>query len=235
MWNTNTENLGLRTEPQLKINSQGEILEVQSDTENLRLRREPQLKINSQREISESQSETQQNVDSVMTVQDAIEQNERNEKIDSQREISELQSETQQNVDSVMTVQDAIKQDERVDMLVRMRWTIERLYDNITKGEPMANSIDYMFFMTYYNEIKQNDLKKLESEIWKDFFLDFRKAYLREKIFNNLRSDFPEEKKYLFIKDYIDEFKDIKADLSYISEKCKTEEEKKLLLSFFER
>ena len=116
-----------------------------------------------------------------------------------------------------------------------MRWTIERLYDNITKGEPMANSIDYMFFMTYYNEIKQNDLKKLESEIWKDFFLDFRKAYLRETIFNNLRSDFPEEKKYLFIKDYIDEFKDIKADLSYISEKCKSEEEKKLLLSFFER
>ena len=172
MWNTNTENLGLRTEPQLKINSQ---------------------------------------------------------------RILEVQSETQQNVDSVMTVQDAIKQDERVDMLVRMRWTIERLYDNITKGEPMANSIDYMFFMTYYNEIKQNDLKKLESEIWKDFFLDFRKAYLREKIFNNLRSDFPEEKKYLFIKDYIDEFKDIKADLSYIFEKCKTEEEKKLLLSFFER
>ena len=198
MWNTNTENLGLRTEPQLKINSQREILEVQSDTENLGLRTEPQLKINSQR-------------------------------------ILEVQSETQQNVDSVMTVQDAIKQDERVDMLVRMRWTIERLYDNITKGEPMANSIDYMFFMTYYNEIKQNDLKKLESEIWKDFFLDFRKAYLREKIFNNLRSDFPEEKKYLFIKDYIDEFKDIKADLSYIFEKCKTEEEKKLLLSFFER
>lgn len=198
MWNTNTENLELRTEPQLKINSQREILEVQSDTENLRSRIEPQLKINSQR-------------------------------------ILEVQSETQQNVDSVMTVQDAIKQDERVDMLVRMRWTIERLYDNITKGEPMANSIDYMFFMTYYNEIKQNDLKKLESEIWKDFFLDFRKAYLREKIFNNLRSDFPEEKKYLFIKDYIDEFKDIKADLSYISEKCKSEEEKKLLLSFFER
>ena len=124
MWNTNTENLGLRTEPQLKINSQREILEVQSDTENLGLRTEPQLKINSQR-------------------------------------ILEVQSETQQNVDSVMTVQDAIKQDERVDMLVRMRWTIERLYDNITKGEPMANSIDYMFFMTYYNEIKQNDLKKL--------------------------------------------------------------------------
>ena len=174
MWNTNTENLGLRTEPQLKINSQ---------------------------------------------------------------RILEVQSETQQNVDSVMTVQDAIEQDERVDMLVRMRWTIERLYDNITKGEPMANSIDYMFFMTYYNEIKQNDndLRKLKSEIWKDFFLDFRKAYLREKIFNNLRSDFPEEKKYLFIKDYIDEFKDIKADLSYISEKCKSEEEKKLLLSFFER
>ena len=215
MWNTNTENLGLRTEPQLKINSQREILEVQSDTENLRLRREPQLKINSQGRILEVQSETKQNVDSVMTVQDAIEQ----------------------NVDSVMTVQDAIEQDERVDMLVRMRWTIERLYDNITKGEPMANSIDYMFFMTHYNEIKQNDndLRKLKSEIWKDFFLDFRKAYLREKIFNNLRSDFPEEKKYLFIKDYIDEFKDIKADLSYISEKCKTEEEKKLLLSFFER
>ena len=215
MWNTNTENLGLRTEPQLKINSQREILEVQSDTENLRLRREPQLKINSQGRILEVQSETKQNVDSVMTVQDAIEQ----------------------NVDSVMTVQDAIEQDERVDILVRMRWTIERLYDNITKGEPMANSIDYMFFMSYYNKIKQNDndLRKLESEIWKDFFLDFRKAYLREKIFNNLRSDFPEEKKYLFIKDYINEFKDIKADLSYISEKCKTEEEKKLLLSFFER
>ena len=188
MWNTNTENLGLRTEPQLKINS----------------------------EISELQSETKQNVDSVMTVQDAIEQ----------------------DVDSVMTVQDAIEQnerDEKIDILSRIRWTIERLYDNITKGEPMANSIDYMFFMADYNEIKQNDLKKLESEIWKDFFLDFRKAYLREKIFNNLRSDFPEEKKYLFIKDYIDEFKDIKADLSYISEKCKTEEEKKLLLSFFER
>ena len=172
-----------------------------TNTENLRSRREPQLKINSQRRILE------------------------------------VQSETQQNVDSVMTVQDAIKQDERVDMLVRMRWTIERLYDNITKGEPMANSIDYMFFMTYYNEIKQNDndLRKLKSEIWKGFFLDFRKAYLREKIFNNLRSDFPEEKKYLFIKDYINEFKDIKADLSYIFEKCKTEEEKKLLLSFFER
>ena len=215
MWNTNTENLGLRTEPQLKINSQGRILEVQSDTENLRLRREPQLKINSQGRILEVQSETKQNVDSVMTVQDAIEQ----------------------NVDSVMTVQDAIEQDERVDILVRIRWTIERLYDKITKGESMANSIDYMFFMAYYNKIKQNDndLRKLESEIWKDFFLDFRKAYLREKIFNNLRSDFPEEKKYLFIKDYINEFKDIKADLSYISEKCKTEEEKKLLLSFFER
>lgn len=198
MWNTNTENLRLRTEPQLKINSQGEILEVQSDTENLRLRREPQLKI----KISELQSKTKQNVDSVMTVQDAIEQHERNEEI---------------------------------DILSRIRWTIERLYDNITKGKSMANSIDYMFFMADYNEIKQNDLKKLESEIWKDFFLDFRKAYLREKIFNNLRSDFPEEKKYLFIKDYIDEFKDIKADLSYISEKCKTEEEKKLLLSFFER
>lgn len=199
MWNTNTENLGLRTEPQLKINSQGEIFKMwNTNTENLRSRIEPQLKI----KISELQSETQQNVDSVMTVQDAIEQHERNEEI---------------------------------DILSRIRWTIERLYDNITKGESMANSIDYMFFMTYYNEIKQNDLKKLESEIWKDFFLDFRKAYLREKIFNNLRSDFPEEKKYLFIKDYIDEFKDIKADLSYISEKCKTEEEKKLLLSFFER
>lgn len=212
MWNTNTENLGLRTEPQLKINSQREILEVQSDTENLRSRIEPQLKI----KISELQSETKQNVDSVMTVQDAIEQ----------------------NVDSVMTVQDAIEQNERnekIDILSRIRWTIERLYDNITKGKSMANSIDYMFFMAYYSEIKQNDLKKLESEIWKDFFLDFRKAYLREKIFNNLRSDFPEEKKYLFIKDYIDEFKDIKADLSYIFEKCKTEEEKKLLLSFFER
>ena len=207
MWNTNTENLRLRTEPQLKINSQGEIFKMlNTNTKNLRSRIEPQLKI----KISELQSKTKQNVDSVMTVQDAIEQNERNEKIDSQREISELQSETQQNVDSVMTVQDAIKQDERVDMLVRMRWTIERLYDNITKGEPMANSIDYMFFMTYYNEIKQNDLKKLESEIWKDFFLDF-------------------------IKDYIVVFKDIKADLSYIFEKCKTEEEKKLLLSFFER
>lgn len=199
MWNTNTENLGLRTEPQLKINSQGEIFKMlNTNTKNLRSRIEPQLKI----KISELQSKTKQNVDSVMTVQDAIEQNERNEK---------------------------------KDILSRIKWTIERLYDNITKGESMANSIDYMFFMTYYNEIKQNDLKKLESEIWKDFFLDFRKAYLREKIFNNLRSDFPEEKKYLFIKDYIDEFKDIKADLSYISEKCKTEEEKKLLLSFFER
>ena len=215
MWNTNTENLRLRREPQLKINSQGKIFKMlNTNTENLRPRREPQLKINS--EISELQSETKQNVDSVMTVQDAIEQ----------------------DVDSVMTVQDAIEQnerDEKIDILSRIRWTIERLYDNITKGEPMANSIDYMFFMADYNEIKQNDLKKLESEIWKDFFLDFRKAYLREKIFNNLRSDFPEEKKYLFIKDYIDEFKDIKADLSYISEKCKSEEEKKLLLSFFER
>lgn len=207
MWNTNTENLRLRTEPQLRINSH---------TENLKLRTEPQLKIDSQEKILELQSETKQNVDSVMTVQDAIEQ----------------------NVDSVMTVQDAIEQNERnekIDILSRIRWTIERLYDNITKGKSMANSRDYMFFMAYYSEIKQNDLKKLESEIWKDFFLDFRKAYLREKIFNNLRSDFPEEKKYLFIKDYIDEFKDIKADLSYIFEKCKTEEEKKLLLSFFER
>ena len=202
MWNTNTENLRLRREPQLKINPQGEIFKMlNTNTENLGLRTEPQLKINSQR-ILEVQSETQQNVDSVMTVQDAIEQHERNEEI---------------------------------DILSRIRWTIERLYDNITKGKSMANSIDYMFFMADYNEIKQNDLKKLESEIWKDFFLDFRKAYLREKIFNNLRSDFPEEKKYLFIKDYIDEFKDIKADLSYISEKCKSEEEKKLLLSFFER
>ena len=237
MWNTNTENLRLRTEPQLKINSQGEIFKMlNTNTKNLRSRIEPQLKI----KISELQSKTKQNVDSVMTVQDAIEQNERNEKKDSQREISELQSETQQNVDSVMTVQDAIEQHERneeIDILSRIRWTIESLYDNITKGKSMANSIDYMFFMADYNEIKQNDndLRKLESEIWKDFFLDFRKAYLREKIFNNLRSDFPEEKKYLFIKDYINEFKDIKADLSYISEKCKTEEEKKLLLSFFER
>ena len=156
MWNTNTENLGLRTEPQLKINSQGEIFKMlNTNTKNLRSRIEPQLKI----KISELQSKTKQNVDSVMTVQDAIEQNERNEK---------------------------------KDILSRIKWTIERLYDNITKGESMANSIDYMFFMTYYNEIKQNDLKKLESEIWKDFFLDFRKAYLREKIFNNLRSDFPE-------------------------------------------
>lgn len=204
MWNTNTENLRLRREPQLKINPQGEIFKMlNTNTENLGLRTEPQLKINSQR-ILEVQSETQQNVDSVMTVQDAIEQHERNEEI---------------------------------DILSRIRWTIESLYDNITKGKSMANSIDYMFFMADYNEIKQNDndLRKLESEIWKDFFLDFRKAYLREKIFNNLRSDFPEEKKYLFIKDYINEFKDIKADLSYISEKCKTEEEKKLLLSFFER
>ena len=219
MWNTNTENLRLRTEPQLRINSH---------TENLRLRTEPQLKIDSQ--ILELQSETKQNVDSVMTVQDAIEQN-----VDS---VMTVQDAIEQNVDSVMTVQDAIKQNERnekIDILSRIRWTIERLYDNIAKGKSMANSIDYMFFMAYYNEIKQNDLKKLESEIWKDFFLDFRKAYLREKIFNNLRSDFPEEKKYLFIKDYIDEFKDIKADLSYIFEKCKTEEEKKLLLSFFER
>jgi len=110
--------LRLRTEPQLKINSQGEIFKMlNTNTKNLRSRIEPQLKI----KISELQSKTKQNVDSVMTVQDAIEQNERNEKIDSQREISELQSETQQNVDSVMTVQDAIKQDERVDMLVRMR------------------------------------------------------------------------------------------------------------------
>ena len=229
MWNTNTENLGLRTEPQLKINSQGEIFKMlNTNTENLRPRREPQLKINS--EISELQSETKQNVDSVMTVQDAIEQD-----VDS---VMTVQDAIEQDVDSVMTVQDAIEQnerDEKIDILSRIRWTIERLYDNITKGEPMANSIDYMFFMADYNEIKQNDLKKLESEIWKDFFLDFRKAYLREKIFNNLRSDFPEEKKYLFIKDYIDEFKDIKADLSYISEKCKSEEEKKLLLSFFER
>ena len=224
MWNTNTENLRLRTEPQLRINSHTENfrlrtepqLRINSHTENLKLRTEPQLKIDSQEKILELQSETKQNVDSVMTVQDAIEQ----------------------NVDSVMTVQDAIEQNERnekIDILSRIRWTIERLYDNITKGKSMANSIDYMFFMAYYSEIKQNDLKKLESEIWKDFFLDFRKAYLREKIFNNLRSDFPEEKKYLFIKDYIDEFKDIKADLSYIFEKCKTEEEKKLLLSFFER
>ena len=224
MWNTNTENLRLRTEPQLRINSHTENLKlrtepqlrINSHTENLKLRTEPQLKIDSQEKILELQSETKQNVDSVMTVQDAIEQ----------------------NVDSVMTVQDAIEQNERnekIDILSRIRWTIERLYDNITKGKSMANSIDYMFFMAYYSEIKQNDLKKLESEIWKDFFLDFRKAYLREKIFNNLRSDFPEEKKYLFIKDYIDEFKDIKADLSYISEKCKSEEEKKLLLSFFER
>jgi hypothetical protein len=42
----------------------------------LGLRTEPQLKINSQR-ILEVQSETQQNVDSVMTVQDAIKQDER--------------------------------------------------------------------------------------------------------------------------------------------------------------
>ena len=46
----------------------------------MRLRKEPQLKINSQRKILELQSETKQNVDSAMTVQDAIEQNERNEK-----------------------------------------------------------------------------------------------------------------------------------------------------------
>ena len=108
MWNTNTENLRLRTEPQLRINSH---------IENLRLRTEPQLKIDSQGKILELQSETKQNVDSVMTVQDAIEQNERNEKI---------------------------------DILSRIRWTIERLYDNITKGKSMANSIDYMFFMAYY-------------------------------------------------------------------------------------
>ena len=207
MWNTNTENLRLRTEPQLRINSH---------TENLRLRTEPQLRINSHTENLRLRTEPQL-------------------KIDSQGKILELQSKTKQNVDSVMTVQDAIEQNERIDILSRIRWTIERLYDNIAKGKSMANSRDYMFFMADYNEIKQNDLKKLESEIWKDFFLDFRKAYLREKIFNNLRSDFPEEKKYLFIKDYIDEFKDIKADLSYIFEKCKTEEEKKLLLSFFER
>lgn len=195
MWNTNTENLRLRREPQLKINSQGEILEVQSDTENLRSRIEPQLKI----------------------------------------KISELQSETKQNVDSVMTVQDAIEQDERVDMLVRMRWTIERLYDKITKGESMANSIDYMFFMIDYDKIKQNDLEKLELEIWKDFFLDFRKAYLSEKILKSLRSSISEAKKYLTAEDYIAEFKDLEIDLNYILNKCKTEEEKKLLLSFFER
>ena len=195
MWNTNTENLGLRTEPQLKINSQREILEVQSDTENLRSRIEPQLKI----------------------------------------KISELQSETKQNVDSVMTVQDAIEQDERVDMLVRMRWTIERLYDNITKEESMANSIDYMFFMIDYDKIKQNDLEKLELEIWKDFFLDFRKAYLSEKILKSLRSSISEAKKYLTAEDYIAEFKDLEIDLNYILNKCKTEEEKRLLLSFFER
>lgn len=173
MWNTNTENLGLRREPQLRINSQ--------------------------------------------------------------REISELQSETKQNVDSVMTVQDAIEQDERVDMLVRMRWTIERLYDKITKGESMANSIDYMFFMIDYDKIKQNDLEKLELEIWKDFFLDFRKAYLSEKILKSLRSSISEAKKYLTAEDYIAEFKDLEIDLNYILNKCKTEEEKKLLLSFFER
>ena len=157
MWNTNTENLGLRTEPQLKINSQGEIFKMlNTNTKNLRSRIEPQLKI----KISELQSKTKQNVDSVMTVQDAIEQHERNEEI---------------------------------DILSRIRWTIESLYDNITKGKSMANSIDYMFFMADYNEIKQNDndLRKLESEIWKDFFLDFRKAYLREKILKNLRSGFP--------------------------------------------
>jgi len=69
--------LGLRTEPQLKINSQGEIFKMlNTNTENLGLRTEPQLKINSQR-ILEVQSETQQNVDSVMTVQDAIKQDER--------------------------------------------------------------------------------------------------------------------------------------------------------------
>lgn len=199
MWNTNTENLRLRTEPQLKINSQGEIFKMlNTNTENLGLRTEPQLKINSQR-------------------------------------ILEVQSETQQNVDSVMTVQDAIKQDERVDMLVRMRWTIERLYDNITKGEPMANSIDYMFFMIDYDKIKQNDLEKLELEIWKDFFLDFRKAYLSEKILKSLRSSISEAKKYLTAEDYIAEFKDLEIDLNYILNKCKTEEEKKLLLSFFER
>ena len=229
MWNTNTENLGLRTEPQLKINSQGEIFKMLNmNTENLGLRTEPQLKINSQGEIFKMLNTNTENLRSRIEPQ---------LKINSQGRILEVQSETQQNVDSVMTVQDAIEQDERVDILVRIRWTIERLYDKITKEESMANSIDYMFFMAYYNKIKQNDndLRKLESEIWKDFFLDFRKAYLREKIFNNLRSDFPEEKKYLFIKDYINEFKDIKADLSYISEKCKTEEEKKLLLSFFER
>lgn len=199
MWNTNTENLRLRREPQLKINPQGEIFKMlNTNTENLGLRTEPQLKINSQR-------------------------------------ILEVQSETQQNVDSVMTVQDAIKQDERVDMLVRMRWTIERLYDNITKGEPMANSIDYMFFMIDYDKIKQNDLEKLELEIWKDFFLDFRKAYLSEKILKSLRSSISEAKKYLTAEDYIAEFKDLEIDLNYILNKCKTEEEKRLLLSFFER
>ena len=196
MWNTNTENLRLRTEPQLKINSQGEIFKMlNTNTKNLRSRIEPQLKI----------------------------------------KISELQSKTKQNVDSVMTVQDAIEQDERVDMLVRMRWTIERLYDKITKGESMANSIDYMFFMIDYDKIKQNDLEKLELEIWKDFFLDFRKAYLSEKILKSLRSSISEAKKYLTAEDYIAEFKDLEIDLNYILNKCKTEEEKKLLLSFFER
>lgn len=196
MWNTNTENLGLRTEPQLKINSQGEIFKMwNTNTENLRSRIEPQLKI----------------------------------------KISQLQFKTKQNVDSVMTVQDAIEQDERVDMLVRMRWTIERLYDKITKEESMANSIDYMFFMIDYDKIKQNDLEKLELEIWKDFFLDFRKAYLSEKILKSLRSSISEAKKYLTAEDYIAEFKDLEIDLNYILNKCKTEEEKRLLLSFFER
>jgi len=74
MRNTNTENLRLRREPQLKINPQGEIFKMLN--KNLGLRTEPQLKINSQR-ILEVQSETQQNVDSVMTVQDAIKQDER--------------------------------------------------------------------------------------------------------------------------------------------------------------
>lgn len=46
MWNTNTENLRPRREPQLKINSQGEIFKMlNTNTKNLRSRIEPQLKI----------------------------------------------------------------------------------------------------------------------------------------------------------------------------------------------
>ena len=51
----------------------------------------------------------------------------------------------------------------------------------------------------------------------------------------SLRSSISEAKKYLTAEDYIAEFKDLEIDLNYILNKCKTEEEKRLLLSFFER